>query len=65
VAQPHPTLPTTRAWGVPWRAPPASAARGGAGRMAPGVSGQAPPCHAWAALLACVSRVLTDVQTPS
>jgi hypothetical protein len=65
VAQLHPTLSTTRACGVPVRAPPSGAARGGTGRVEHVVSGQAPPCHAWAALLACVSRVLTDVQTPS
>jgi len=64
VSQPPPTRPIMRAVVMHVRAPPAGAARGWAGRVAHGVSGQATPFHALAALLACVSRVLTDMQTP-
>jgi hypothetical protein len=65
VSPPPPTRPTTRAFVVQVRAPPAGAARGWAGRVEPVVAGQATPFHSLEELLACICRVLTDVPTPS
>ena len=62
MAQPHPTLPTTRACVVQWRAQPSGAARGWAGRVEHVVSGQATHFHSLEELLAFMIRVLNDVQ---
>jgi hypothetical protein len=50
---------------VQCRTQPSGAARGWEGRVEPVVSGQTTHVHALEELLAFVSRVLTDMPTPS
>ena len=64
MSQPQPTLPTNRAFVVQFRAQPFVASRGWEGRVEHVVSGQVTHFHSLEELLAFISRVLPDVQTP-
>ena len=64
MSQPHPTLPTNRAFVVQCRAQPSPASQGWEGRVEHVVSGQVTHFHSLEELLTFIRRVLSDVQTP-